>query len=119
MCSSYSRALIKDWNSKYERLTQYVVPRSARYPSSTSDLPILRSHRQITSDDEFALYGVVIFRRVHDEFIQKCRDNKYIVRDFVFSEEEVEKQRSGLEDADATEKELWVSFSIPYRRAKD
>ncbi|KAF8350269.1 hypothetical protein F5887DRAFT_1070462 [Amanita rubescens] len=89
------KALIKDWNSKYERLSQYVVPRSAR---------------QITSDDEFALYGVVVFRRVHDEFIQKCRDNKYIVRDFVFSEEEVEKQRSGLEDADATEKELWTEL---------
>jgi len=89
------KSSIKDWSSKYERLTQYVVPRSSR---------------QITSDDEFALYGVVIFRRVHDEFIQKCRDNKYIVRDFVFSEEEVEKQRSDLEDADATEKELWTEL---------
>ena len=73
-------------------------------------LLILRSHRQITSDDEFALYSVVIFRRVHDEFIQKCRDNKYTVRDFVYSEDEVEKQRSELENADMTEKELWVSL---------
>ncbi|KAF8624792.1 hypothetical protein AX15_005681 [Amanita polypyramis BW_CC] len=89
------KALIKDWNSKYERLSQYVVPRSAR---------------QITSDDEFALYGVVIFRRVHDEFIQKCRENKYIVRDFVYSEGEVEKQKSGLENADITEKELWTEL---------
>ncbi|KAK2462092.1 hypothetical protein APHAL10511_006555 [Amanita phalloides] len=89
------RALIKDWNSKYERLTQYVVPRSAR---------------KISSDDEFALYNVVIFRRIHDEFIQKCRENKYIVRDFVYSEDEVERQRSDLDNADATEKELWTEL---------
>ncbi|KAF8720409.1 hypothetical protein AX14_011006 [Amanita brunnescens Koide BX004] len=89
------KPLTKEWNYKYERLTQYVVPRSAR---------------QITSDDEFALYSVVIFRRVHDEFIQKCRDNKYTVRDFVYSEDEVEKQRSELENADMTEKELWTEL---------
>ena len=63
-------------------------------------------------DDEFALFSVVIFRRVHDEFIQKCRDNKYIVRDFVYSGDEVTKQRSELENADVTEKELWVSHSL-------
>lgn len=34
--------------------------------------------RLIKSDDEFSLFGVVIFKRVHDEFIQKCRDHKYL-----------------------------------------
>ncbi|PFH50740.1 hypothetical protein AMATHDRAFT_3706 [Amanita thiersii Skay4041] len=89
------KALLKDWNSRYEHLTQYVVPRSSR---------------QIASDDEFALYSVVIFRRVHDEFVQKCRENKYIVRDFVYSEGEVEKQRDDLANADTLEKELWTEL---------
>ncbi|KAF8640562.1 hypothetical protein AX17_000224 [Amanita inopinata Kibby_2008] len=89
------RALVKDWNSKYERLTQYVVPRSSR---------------QVASDDEFTLYSVVVFRRIHDEFVQKCRECKYIVRDFVYSEEVIEKQREDLENADTTEKELWTEL---------
>lgn len=50
----------------------------------------------------------MIFRRVHDEFINKCRENKYIVREFVFSEESIHTQREELEVASVTEKELWV-----------
>jgi len=52
---------VKDWETKYERLASMVVPRSSR---------------QITSDDDYALYSVVIFRKVHDEFAQKLRENK-------------------------------------------
>jgi hypothetical protein len=33
---------------------------------------------------------------------------RFIVRDFVFSEDELVKQREELETADTTEKELWV-----------
>lgn len=66
--------------------------------------------RLIASDDEYTLFSVVIFRRVHDEWVQKCREYKFIVRDFVYSEEEVVRQRQELESADITEKELWVSW---------
>ncbi|KAF9451774.1 ATPase, V1 complex, subunit C [Macrolepiota fuliginosa MF-IS2] len=89
------KTLIKEWNSKYERLAQMVVPRTSKL---------------IGSDDEFSLFAVVIFRRVHDEFIQKCRDNKFIVRDFVYSEDEIQKQREELETANTTEKELWTEL---------
>ncbi|KAJ7107667.1 hypothetical protein C8R43DRAFT_905708 [Mycena crocata] len=89
------KANVKDWNSKYERLSTMVVPRS-----STS----------VASDDEYTLFSVVLFRRVHDEFVQKCRENKFIVRDFVFSEEEFAKQHQELEMADTTEKELWTEL---------
>ena len=34
-------------------------------------------NRMIASDDEYTLFSVVVFKRVHDEFIQKCRVNKY------------------------------------------
>ncbi|KAJ6627167.1 hypothetical protein B0H10DRAFT_1779889 [Mycena sp. CBHHK59/15] len=89
------KANVKDWNSKYERLSSMVVPRS-----STS----------VASDEEYTLFGVVLFRRVHDEFVQKCRENKFIVRDFVYSEEEFAKQHQELEMADTTEKELWTEL---------
>lgn len=86
---------IKDWNLKYERLTSMVVPRSSM---------------TILSDGEYTLFSVVVFRRVRDEFVQKCRENKFIIRDFVYSEAEIAKQQEELSMADTTEKELWTEL---------
>jgi V-type H+-transporting ATPase subunit C len=33
--------------------------------------------RMIAQDEEYTLFAVVIFRRVHDDFVQKCRENKF------------------------------------------
>ncbi|KAF5382977.1 hypothetical protein D9757_006313 [Collybiopsis confluens] len=89
------RNLTKDWNLKYEHLSSMVVPRSSK---------------SIASDDEYTLFGVVIFRRVHDEFIQQCRENKFINRDFVYSDTDINKQRQELDMADVTERELWTEL---------
>jgi len=89
------KILAKEWNLKYERLTNMVVPRSSS---------------PIASDSEYTLFGVVIFKRVHDEFLQKCRENKFIVRDFTYSEEQIVKEGEELEIADTTEKELWTEL---------
>ncbi|KAL1739617.1 hypothetical protein HDZ31DRAFT_962, partial [Schizophyllum fasciatum] len=89
------KTLTKAWNQQYERLTSMIVPRSSK---------------QLAADEEYALFGVVIFRRIHDEFVQKCRENKFIVRDFVYSDEEIEKARQELDTADMTEKELWTEL---------
>jgi V-type H+-transporting ATPase subunit C len=74
------RSLVKDWNAKYERLSQMVVPRTSQYVVIsiviTLEIHII-SISLITQDDEYALFSVVIFRRVHDDFVQKCRENKY------------------------------------------
>ncbi|KAH8835378.1 hypothetical protein DL96DRAFT_1573964 [Flagelloscypha sp. PMI_526] len=87
--------LTKDWNAKYERLTSMVVPRSSKI---------------VASDSEYTLFSVVTFKKVHDEFVQKCRENKFILRDFTYSEEELNTQRQELEMADITEKELWTEL---------
>ncbi|KAG2370193.1 hypothetical protein BDR07DRAFT_1346491 [Suillus spraguei] len=89
------KILVKEWSLKYERLTSMVVPRSSSL---------------IASDSEYTLFGVVIFKRVHDQFIQKCRENKFIVRDFIYSEEQITKEGEELEMADTTEKELWTEL---------
>ncbi|KAI5835454.1 ATPase, V1 complex, subunit C [Schizophyllum commune Tattone D] len=89
------KTLTKSWNQQYERLTSMIVPRSSK---------------ALASDDEYTLFGVVIFRRIHDEFVQKCRENKFIVRDFVYSDEEIERARQELDTADMTEKELWTEL---------
>lgn len=60
----------------YEKLHQYVVPRSAQL---------------ITSDGEHCLYSITVFRKFIDEFKSKCRENKINVRDFVFDPNKVGK----------------------------
>jgi len=31
----------------------------------------------LASDDDYTLFTVIIFRKAYDEFVQKCRENKY------------------------------------------
>ncbi|KAJ3998462.1 hypothetical protein F5050DRAFT_1567138 [Lentinula boryana] len=95
LLAAVPKNLVKNWNAKYERLANMVVPRSANV---------------VASDDEYTLFSVVIFRRVHDEFIQQCRENKFIIRDFAYSEEQIAKQRQELDTADVTERELWTEL---------
>ncbi|KAI0034910.1 hypothetical protein K488DRAFT_83517 [Vararia minispora EC-137] len=95
MLVAVQKSAVKDWLARYEKLVTMVVPRSAN---------------AIISDDEYTLYSVVIFRRVHDDFIQKCRENKYMVRDFTFSEDQLRKEKEELQMADTTEKELWTEL---------
>jgi len=87
--------LTKEWQAKYERLTSMVVPRSAN---------------EITSDSDYTLCSVVIFKRTHDEFLQKCRENKFIVRDFHYDEQSILKQRQEMEDLAISEKDLWTDL---------
>jgi len=57
----------KPFLATYESFAQFIVPRSAL---------------EITRDSEDVLYRVVMFRRATDDFRQKCRDARYIVRDY-------------------------------------
>lgn len=56
-----------------------IVPRSSTYVPKAQLLFYVteeRLNRVVASDDEYTLNAVVIFRRVRDEFVQKCRENK-------------------------------------------
>ena len=87
---------VKDWQTRYERLTSMVVPRSSN---------------KIDADEEYALFSVTVFKKVKDEFVQKCRENKFIVRtDFSWDDDLVQRQRQELEDAGESEKELWTEL---------
>lgn len=55
------RTLYAEFQSKYETLTKMVVPRSCV---------------KIAEDEEFGLFGVVVFKRVVDEYLAKLRDEK-------------------------------------------
>jgi len=62
---------IQDWNNKYEKLTEFVVPRSAQV---------------ICEESDCTLVSVVCFRKAVDDFKVKCRENRFTVRDFTFNE---------------------------------
>ncbi|KAJ2127473.1 Vacuolar ATP synthase subunit C [Coemansia sp. RSA 921] len=72
------QTLTRDWINSYERLTDKVVPRSSA---------------KIASDSEYTLYSVVVFKRVLDEFANKARDMRFVVRDFVYDEAAMEHDR--------------------------
>ncbi|KAI3613313.1 hypothetical protein CBS9595_004146 [Malassezia furfur] len=83
------------WLDKYERLTPMVVPRSSS---------------ELAQDDEYALFNVTVFKKVEQEFVQKARENKFQVRDFTYDEEQLERERRELDEAGASEKELWTEL---------
>lgn len=57
----------KDWIKSYETLSNFVVPRSSS---------------KIVEDNEYALFTVVIFRRVVDQFKSAAREKGFQVRDY-------------------------------------
>jgi V-type H+-transporting ATPase subunit C len=67
-------------------------------------------HSKLAQDDDFALYTVTIFRKVHDEFVQKAREQKYQVREYSYDPAAVEKQKEELAELEASEKDLWVGW---------
>ncbi|KAG8965069.1 Vacuolar ATP synthase subunit C [Tulasnella sp. 425] len=77
---------VKDWESKYERLAK------------------------IAEDDDYALFCVVVFKKVHDEFAQKLRENKFILRDFTYSPTAIQRATEDFAVAETTERELWTEL---------
>ncbi|WOO83896.1 V-type proton ATPase subunit C [Vanrija pseudolonga] len=86
---------IKSWYEKYERLTPMVVPRSSQ---------------EVAKDGEFILVTVTLFRKVRDDFINKARENKFIVRDFKWDDQGLENQNKELAQLEKEEKELWTEL---------
>ncbi|CAN6472418.1 unnamed protein product [Victoria cruziana] len=72
----------KDWLSSYETLTNFVVPRSSK---------------KLHEDNEYALYTVVLFRRVADNFKTSAREKAFQVRDFEYCPETQQSRKQELE----------------------
>lgn len=64
------RADFNHFLANYETLTQMVVPRSATY------VRMLLICRKIAEDEEYGLFAVVVFCRVRDDFVSKCKESK-------------------------------------------
>lgn len=72
----------KDWLTSYETLATYVVPRSTK---------------KLHEDNEYALYTVTLFARVADNFKISAREKGFQIRDFEYSPETHDNQKTELE----------------------
>lgn len=75
------KAYYKDWQLKYEKLTDMIVPRSS----------VL-----VSEDNDHGLFTVTVFNKVVEEFKQHARENKFVVREFSYNEEDIQAGKSEL-----------------------
>ncbi|KRF97872.1 V-type proton ATPase subunit C isoform X4 [Drosophila tropicalis] len=68
------KAMANDWLANYEKITDMIVPRSSQL---------------IKEDPDYCLFNVTLFKKVAEEFKLHARERKFIVRDFVYNEEEL------------------------------
>ncbi|XP_033250407.1 V-type proton ATPase subunit C-like [Drosophila miranda] len=68
------KVLTNDWHANYEKITDMIVPRSTQL---------------IQEDSDYYLFNVTLFKKVTEEFKLHARERKFIVRDFVYNEEEL------------------------------
>lgn len=66
-----------------------------------------RSAHLIDSDDEFTLYAVTTFKKHSQEFIHKCRENKWTPRDFKYKEGGKEEEQKEVERVGKDERKVW------------
>ncbi|CAG8141907.1 unnamed protein product [Penicillium olsonii] len=84
--------LVKDFLQTYETVAPMVVPRSAQL---------------VASDSEFTLYAVTSFKKHSVEFVHKCREQKWIPRDFKYVEGGKEEERKEVERVGGDERKVW------------
>ncbi|XP_012676906.1 V-type proton ATPase subunit C 1-A [Clupea harengus] len=70
-----------DWQKTYETLSEMVVPRSTNL---------------LFEDHESGLFSVTLFRKAIDDFRLKARENKFMVRDFQYNEEEMKADKEEM-----------------------
>ncbi|KAJ7524211.1 hypothetical protein O6H91_18G082800 [Diphasiastrum complanatum] len=78
--SKYSQ---KEWITSYETLSDFVVPRSSK---------------KLHEDNEYALYTVVVFRRVADTFKTAARERSFQVREYEHDPEGRQKREEEIEN---------------------
>ncbi|XP_051520459.1 V-type proton ATPase subunit C 1-A-like isoform X1 [Myxocyprinus asiaticus] len=82
-----------DWQKNYETLAEMVVPRSTKL---------------LSEDQDSGLFSVTLFRKAIDDFKHKARENKFIVRDFQYNEEEMKADKEEMTRLSTDKKKQFV-----------
>lgn len=85
---------LDDWLSCYETMCEYVVPRSSK---------------KLFEDGDQVMVNVTMFQKVVDTFKHKCRDRKYIVRDFKYDEQAITRELEQIKTLQQSKKDKFVS----------
>lgn len=80
----------EEWLSCYETLCEYIVPRSSK---------------KLFEDGEQVMVNVTMFQKVVDTFKMKCRDRKYIVREFKYDEEAIARENDQMKTLEQSKKD--------------
>jgi V-type H+-transporting ATPase subunit C len=83
---------VKDFYKDYEQLCPMVVPRSAN---------------ELAKDSEFTLFAVTTFKKHSAEFVHKCREKRWMPRDYQYKEGNKEEEAQEAEQLAKDEKKLW------------
>jgi V-type H+-transporting ATPase subunit C len=83
---------VKEFLRSYETISPMVVPRSSYF---------------IASDSEFNLYAVTTFKKHSMEFVHKCRERKWVPRDFRWTEGGQEEEVEEIKRTEEEEKRVW------------
>ena len=67
------------------------------------------SSEKLFTDGDYSLYNVSLFQKVVDEFKLHARENKFIVREFVYNEEALAAGKNELNKLESDKKRQLVS----------
>lgn len=79
-----------EWLTCYETLCEYIVPRSSK---------------KLFEDGEQVMVNVTLFQKVVDTFKMRCRERKYIVRDFKYDEQAITKENNQIKTLEQSKKD--------------
>ena len=82
----------KEFRRSYETISPMVVPRSSNF---------------ITSDNEYGLYAVTTFKKHSGEFVHKCRERRWVPRDFKYKEGGKEEEEAEVDRVAGEERKQW------------
>uniref|UniRef100_A0A8C1CQG9 V-type proton ATPase subunit C n=1 Tax=Cyprinus carpio carpio TaxID=630221 RepID=A0A8C1CQG9_CYPCA len=93
-----------DWQRTYETLSEMVVPRSTNL---------------LFEDQESGLFSVTLFRKAIDDFRLKARENKFMLRDFQYNEEEMKADKEEMTRLSTDKKKqfIWIASELPSNAA--
>lgn len=77
-------------------MCEYVVPRSSK---------------KLYEDGEQVLVNVTMFQKVVDTFKMKCRERKFIVRDFKYDEQAIQRENDQIKSLEQNKKDKFVSLT--------
>ncbi|KAF8561046.1 hypothetical protein P879_03259 [Paragonimus westermani] len=78
-----------EWQSCYEKLTDMVVPQSSQL---------------IYEDQDNGLWTVTLFRKMIEDFKTRCRERRFIVREFEYDEKKIEESKTELSKLESDKK---------------